>query len=256
MKNEEITDFSPLFKEIENLDSESLVVFDVDETLIVPKDKILRPSGANLVYDLTSRLGTLLTEAEQHELRSITLLQREINYTDPTVPHLFQKIKEKKIPAMALTALFPGKYGVIPLLEQWREEELKRYGIDFGLHTPFNEIVKFEEFEERSPIFYQGILCSSHYPKGIIFKKFLEKTSLRPSRVIFIDDTLTHITSVESELQTLNIPFTGFHFLGVKKEPEDVSLELAQFQFHFLLENKTWLSDEEALKRLPKKDPI
>lgn len=246
----EIIDFAPLFKEIESLDENALVIFDVDETLIVPKDKILRPSGEKLVYAFTSRLGNTLSEDEQHELRSITMLQREIHHTDPNLPLLFQMFKEKNIQSMALTALFPGQYGVIPLLEKWREDELKKYGIDFGVHTPYAETLKFEEFGERSPVFYKGILCSSHYPKGLILKSFLEKTALRPSRVIFVDDTLSHLSSVESEIQKMGIPYTGYHFLGVKKEPEDVCLEVAQFQFRFLVENKTWLSDEEAKKRM------
>lgn len=250
MKNREIVDFEPVIAQVEKLDSQALVVFDVDETLIVPKDKILRPSGEKLVYALTSRLGAVLTPEEQNELRSITLLQREISHTDPKVPLLFQTLKQKNIPAMALTALFPGQYGIIPLLEKWREEELKRHGMDFGLHSPYEETLIFEEFLERTPLFYKGILCCSHYPKGTLLKKFLEKTKLRPNHILFIDDVLSHLSSVEAEISGMGIPYTGFHYLGVKQQPEEVPLEIAQFQFKFLVENKTWISDEEAKNRL------
>lgn len=243
----EIVDFSLIIEEVEKLDSQALVVFDVDETLIIPKDRILRPCGEQYLHTLAARFGKDLSEEQHKELRSITLLQREIAYTDSSVPLLFQKMKEKNIPSIALTAMPPGKYGVIPSLEEWREEELKRSGIDFTLHSPYKNNLNFTEFGEKTPlIFHRGILCSADYPKGPALKAFLEKTNIRPSRVIFVEDKKSNLVSVENELKNMGVSYLGFHYVGAMKFNEEVSEELAQCQLKHLVMNKKWLSDREA----------
>lgn len=243
----EIADFVPLIEEIENLDSKALVVFDVDETLIIAKDKILRPAGEKYLYNLTASFGKSLNEDQHKELRSITMLQREIAHTDPSIPALFQKMQKKCIASIALTAMPSGKYGLIPSMEEWRGEELKRSGIDFTLHSPIQADINFEEFGEHNPlIFYKGMLCSSDHPKGLALKAFLQKTDIKPSKIIFVEDKRNNLDSVEEEIKKMAISYKGFHYVGALKFDEEVNEEVAKFQLHYLLKNKKWLSDDQV----------
>lgn len=248
----QITDFKILLECIDRLDEKSLVVFDIDDTLIVAKDKILCSCGESYLDALSAQLDKKLSPEIQIELQSLALLQREINHTDSHLTSLFQKLKKNNVAFMALTAMPTGKFGLIPSLEQWRNEELRRYGIDFESHSPYKGELSFDEFGNSPPLFYKGMLFTINHAKGESLKAFLLKTDVRPSQIIFVEDRPAHILSVNREMESLSIPCQSFHYVGATFSQEEVSPEVVQYQFQHLLKTKKWLSDSEVKKRLEK----
>jgi hypothetical protein len=111
--------------------------------------------------------------------------------------------------------------------------------------------VEFLEFPKDSdkqhpPLFKSGILFSSTHPKGDILRQFLDAIRWYPSHVVLIDDRIESLESVESALNAMRIPFTGYHYLAVEKLPINLDHEVAEYQFRHLEEQEIWLSDADA----------
>jgi hypothetical protein len=144
--------------------------------------------------------------------------QVESQLTDLFIPNLIQKLQDQKIPLLGFTAIdtsvIPG-IGFIPI---WRAKELKRLGINFHpITSSFPkeniEFTEFSSFRGTFPLYKDGILYSNvTASKGSVIKAFLNKIEKIPSRIIFIDDSLENLQSVELELQNLGIPYLGIHY--------------------------------------------
>lgn len=239
----------PLENEIENLDEETLVVFDVDLTLIVPQDLVLR--GRDKFWPLAKQKTSKLQDGGERCL-SLLLLQSKSQLIDPKVLDLIEALKKKNVPVMALTAIPSGKFGLIPNVEDWRIQQLASLGLHFGSTAPYAEEIHFTEFQGKGnpPIFKQGVIASGRYPKGKVLASFLRKIDWQPKRVIFIDDLINFVKSVETEMDKLGIDHTSYLYTAADELPSEFNEEFAHFRLDYLIEHDIWLSDEEAQKIL------
>jgi hypothetical protein len=80
------------------------------------------------------------------------------------------------------------------------------------------------------PLFKKGILFTNEINKGAALTAFLQTAGPAPTAIIFIDDRLDHLESVEKALAAFDpaIRYDGLHFQGDHGqyrsiEPEDFS---------------------------------
>ncbi len=237
-------------KYIDDLDENALVVFDVDYTILVPNDRILAPCGEEYCQKFMKILREMQEKGEI--LGSQVTIQAQTSLVDNKILHLLEKLKEKNIKVIALTAMSTGQFGVIPNMEQWRIEQLASLGIHLDGAFPEVDMIMLEEFEGAKglPVFKKGILASSKYPKGQVLCAFLKRMEWKPSKVLFIDDRMYFIDSVEYELEKENIPHTSFHYTAAIDSLHSLDHRLADFQFDYLLHQGKWLNDEEAKNKM------
>ncbi len=238
-------------KELRNLDENSLVVLDVDYTLIVPNDRVLLPCGEEYFQNILKKLREMGEEGEI--LGSKIALQSQVSLIDERIHHMLEFLKQKNIKVIALTAMITGKYGQIPNVEEWRVNQLRSLGIDFAWAFPQVDSVVLEEIERGEgkktlPVFKLGVLASAKYPKGQVLVAFLRQMQWKPSKIYFVDDRMEFIHSVEMELDKENIPHVSFHYTAVTDRPGQLDEQLADFQLNYLIKNGAWLDDKEALK--------
>lgn len=235
-------------KEISSLDENALVVFDVDYTLIVPNDRVLTPCGEDYFYNALDQLA--LKEEHKEHLESRILLQSKVSIIDENIMVLLRYLKEKQIKTIALTAIRSEKYGAIPDLIDWRINQLQNFGIDFDWAFPNIKSIKLANFHGKGhiPIFRKGILTSSGYPKGQVLVAFLKSIKWTPSKIIFVDDRIKYISSVEHELDKEHIEHISFHYTAATNPTHQLDKELGMFQMNYLVDNDHWLSDAEALE--------
>jgi hypothetical protein len=236
---------------LQKVTPESLVVFDIDEVLIYPENVVQLQIGSPFweasMADIEVRLGT----NTRNLLHSIMLLESRWQLTDHMIPALIQQLQSKKIKTVALTAFNRGEMGKIKALEDWRAAQLKQYGIDFSISSnlsknPF-DITKLTLIHGKLPPLYkEGILYTNQYQKGAVLKAFLEQINLHPTEIIFIDDRIHNIKSVEAFCRSANIQFTGIHDNRILNKHTVFNKSLGQYQFHHLEQNHTWLSDWQA----------
>lgn len=248
----EAPNFEAIEAELLSLDQDALVVFDVDFTLIVPEDKMLRPSGEKYLREITQEKLRGYSKEKIDELTSQVMLQSRVRLTDVKSLELLDLLQQKGIKTVALTAIRTGEYGAIPSMEDWRVQQLRRLGIDFAYSFPGVNPIVFSEFQGKgpSPAFSQGIICTVRYKKGQVLKAFLEHLNWKPSKVVFVDDRLDCLQSVETEMDLLGIPTMGFLYTAETGKNERIDEEIADFQINTLLEEGRWLSDDDAALEL------
>lgn len=235
---------------IDKADQDTLIVFDIDEVIITSKDQILHPSF--IVYRDKLYEDVIVkdhTKSEIEALSSIIFKTYETILVDENILKIFQNIYDNRLKVLALTSSPTGKLGVIEKFEDHRVDQLKRVGIDFNkfIHS-FSDVILHEMKSEcGTPLLHNGIIYTCHIDKGSVLEKILKKLDLKFKKIIFIDDRLDNLTSVESMCIKSEIDFFGFEYTAVRDSFVSPFNETrAQFQFNTLIEEGNWLSDELA----------
>lgn len=245
----EVKDLNKLEEEARNLYNSDLVLFDIDYTILSPKDVALKSCGKGLRRQFLN----VLDIKRKEYLLSITALEGEEELMDSAFPSLIQRIQKNNIPVIGLTALETGEFGKISHLEDWRIKQLKKFNIDFSsaFHA-YNPIVLSESNQRngRYPVFKNGVLFTNDQPKGPILADFLRKICWKPKKILFMDDSMEQLKSVESATQVLGIEFIGFHYIANVESTAQFDQAMGELQFKNLVENEHWLTDDEAKKGL------
>lgn len=243
-----IQSFKEIYLELDKADQDTLVIFDVDDVLITYKDVILRPSGSH--FRPTSWKN--IDQKECIFLISIMINEAQPMLIESSIPWFIKKLQTKGAKTMALTSARTGKFGVIENAEDWRLKILKQFDMDFSHAFPKNPLIYFDQVKNESdyPLFKNGILFlgDEKNTKGDLLVQFLEKMQYKPKKVIFIDDKMPHLISVETALNEAKISFQGYQYKGVEQLSEEFDEQIAEIQFKYLQKNHKWLSDSEAKK--------
>lgn len=244
----ETKNLTPIEQQIRYLTPNDLVLWDVDDTLITPGDLILQTCNRDQANALlTKHFGKKISKSDLDKVVSTMILDTQYVLIDPQSVKIIRILQQKKIPTLALTAAPMGNYGQIDDLADWRIKQLKKLGIDFTSAFPNQALITFSRLGVRSAAGYkQGVIFSSSSPKGDVLKAFLDYLHWKPQIIIFIDDNLRFLESVEKVARQLNIEFIGFHYSGALQLDSKVDPEIAEKQYIYLKEHGKWLGDQQA----------
>ena len=247
-----IASLAEIQHELDALTPDDIAVFDVDLTLIIPKDKIVRPCGFGLLRILKSEL--LLTNEQVEEYGSAAMTQLKTGLFEPIALTMVHRLQQRQVPVIALTAIRTGAFGCIPSVEGWRFNQLLDLNFDFRKAFAGNPggILLTNSAGKATSTFYNGIIASGDEPKGEALAALFENLHWRPNLVIFVDDCLDFIESVEDSMQCLGIPCKSFHYVAYEYLNETLDEEVAHFQIDHFYNTKIWLSDEQAQELLRK----
>jgi len=247
-----VHDFKEVIKVIEQANSDSLVLFDVDEVIVMDNDeyRLTHDYRKELVSDIEKRLP----EEQCKLLISVVLKNRKIRFVNSDILKIFTLLKEKNIPAMGLTKLPTGKLGIIEDMIEWRVRELTELKVNFKEFSPLNDEIIVEDFNVGygKPTLKDGIIYTAEYDKGDVLEYVLRKTNYFPKSIIFIDDIEENLLSLQKTCSKLKTNYQGFEFMGSAIVPEpDLDEQLEKIRFEILEKEYKWLTDEE-LKKLKK----
>lgn len=233
-------DFGCIVEACQGLDEKSLVLFDVDATLIVAQDAILSPRGKDLFKQL------IAGHTDRNLFREIRMKAPHKLVDSRSIAFIHHLIS-RNIPVIAFTAAQAlVKEQIIPGM--WRVEELKRYGFDFSQSFPsydYLELPKSED-QKQSPVYRQGVLYSSFHQKGDVLSAFLKHIDRRPDKVVFIDDEFVHVDSILTCMEKERIQCVGIHYTAANEIPCMLNPELARFQIEHFVKHGIWLSDDDV----------
>ena len=189
-----VSSFIPVREAIEHADSNTLVIFDVDHVLIMPTDEYTlnrHPYRQELWQAIENRIS----KEEWKELYGITASKAKWRLVDPDIVRIFTELKVKKIPTMALSSIYTGKFGVIESIEDWRVKQLHDLGLDFTTLTPIKIDLHAKEIEENDgiPVLKSGVMLTAQVDKGKMLEHVLLQTHYRPKTIIFVDDQLKNL---------------------------------------------------------------
>ena len=238
--------------QLELLDSNALVIFDVDETLIISLDKIRRKHPEEIISQFTKIYfnDRVKDIGHQEYLDSIRLKMSEQKLIESQSAEIIDKLHKKNIRVIALTHMHAGRFSTIQSMEEWRYQQLYNLAIDLTIGNPTNLILKnLPKGTISHPVFHKGILATSRScSKGQALVELLKQLNWQPSSIIFFDDYQEHVNSVYDEMKKLNIPCTAFHYRTTEIMDTSINFELAKFQYQYLFEHETWLDDNHATK--------
>lgn len=222
----------------------TLVIFDVDETLIAPVDAYLINKHMHTpeVTIFDEQLLKKYPEVKDwNELASIRLLQSTRPLIETEIVEKIRNLQNRNIPVIALTAMFTGPWGIVDAMEEWRYNHL----LSLGFQGSFTENIITFALNNRNPIFYKGILVTDMQGKGPVLDLFLNAMSYNPAHIVMFDDSLIHLESVQSECIKRGISFKGYHYKGAQLKKKTWDANIIQVQADYLVKNKRWLSDDE-----------
>jgi hypothetical protein len=140
-----------------------------------------------------------------------------------------------------------GRFGSIPLLAEYRFNQLQKLGVDF--RPSYEHMIEFNQFHglyEGFPVMYKGIILTNELPKGPILGAFIDHLDYLPTRVIFFDDNFVNVLSVGDEMRKRGIAFYGFHYRATELVSGELNGGIVQYQFDYLCDHHVWLSEEQA----------
>jgi hypothetical protein len=198
----------------------TLVIFDVDHVLIMPTDDytLSRPLYRKKLWE---KLKKKLPEEKIEYLFSIVVSKAKWKLVDNNILQIIDYLNYNKIPTIALTSLNTGKLGIIDNREDLRIKELSSVGIHFTSPFKKNKVV-IHELKGRygTPMLKEGVILTAEQDKGKVLKYILDNQKYYPKSIIFIDDKLANIRSVENLCKLQKIKFYGIHYRKVTNMPK------------------------------------
>jgi hypothetical protein len=255
------TDMFLIRQEVLKLTKDDLVTFEVKGVIFSPKDQILAHKFIPKYKQFLKQIELTKGIEEAKRLDKIVLLNYEPKLVDENIPQIIKAIQHNGTKVIALTGGYTGAISAAQTKEDLRVETLKNFGIDFSssflvTEMRFDSLIK-KRSNDLLPLYKNGILFTSRYPKGVILKIFLEKVKFEPKRIIHIDNSIKKIEDVRMFADAAGIDYLGIHYT---KAHENYSQELNQAvtdkKFEILVEQDLWISDKVAQCMITTKSSI
>ncbi len=219
-----VNDFSLFHRDVRGITSDNLVLIDLDNCLIESKSSYGHLFWFDDILEKMLAEGIALDEAVQltYPRWNDSQMHIEVFLRDEQAALQIRSLQEKGIEVVAYTHRHPS------ILEATLKQ-LQSVGVDFKESSPCVESFYLEM--SQSPLFHSGILfIHDANEKGEVLSAFLKKINRKPKKLIFIDDTLRHIKSVEGAAKSLDIEFIGYHFTYQAKEGYEYNSALAAIE--------------------------
>ncbi len=218
-----VNNFDILKSTLESSDKETLVIFDVDYTLIYPEGDLFHPDNKETLKESLKKIeDNASSESDSDRKQSEVYLNSTYSLVSPEMPLAIQSLKERNIKTIALTFLGTDPWGNINSMKDWRINQLEKLGIDFSWSFPKHKdrILKEPKIQKYGPsLFSQGVVFSANWGKDEILDKFLNYIDFKPSRIILIDDSLRHLEAISKYCKNKKIHFTGIEYSVANNKP-------------------------------------
>ena len=267
---QEITTIKQVQSELDQADKDTLIIFDVDDTLTYKASNILfqkwfrKTEVGKKFWDQLIKHG----EAQEDPLacQLHVLHKRMVDNVDqliePGVVDLIKTLQDRGLTVIALTHCITGFVGGV-LMQKLRYEKLLEVGIDFSSSFEQQDVcltnltsnrpsrsykgILLTSDTNRHPWFYKGILFTDTFAKGPVLGEFLDVMQLKPKKVIMLDDNESYLKSVQEELEKRGVMFKGFLYRGLDTLPEQaIDEKILDYQLKYLKEHDEVISDERA----------
>ncbi len=236
---------------LENINSDTLVVFDCDDVLITMPDQLFKSENRKISDKLIRKYFASHTNSFNEGL-GILLSSCERVCVNNKMPGIIKNLQKRGVKVLVLTALgAEQQYGPIKSPIKWRVDDLHKLGYHFEHSWPTlpDKILSNEsDSKGNRPFYSSGIICSGHFPKGKALKLFLEYTQIKINKIIFIDDSMSKVKSVGEIAQESHIDFLGIQYLEFNNISSGIpfSEQLASLQLKTLAQKHIWISDRKA----------
>jgi len=239
-------------------DNDTLVVFDIDETLTLPDIRfqklfIASEAGKHFWDELVKHKDSQKDPEKYLELITSKIIAKTPNQlVEPITVDIIRKLQAKGVKVIALTDAPVSSYGIDPSVPKSRWQNLNFVGIDFSASFSQEtiELTSLTSKKGLHPLYYKGIILTDMISKGECLIAFLDSIKWTPKKIIFFDDKAKKVESVRDEVEKRKIPFKGYIYKGVEKLPHVIDEAVLAEQWRHIKEHDEFISDTEACLNL------
>lgn len=227
---------------LSHINEHTLLVFDLDNTLIEPKQTLGSEQWFMNYLKQQENLGVEKKAALKKTIVHYNAIQNasDVQLVDSKTIQVFNKTKHREVSTLGLTSR--GAH-----LKEATLRQLESVGISFKIlaksgvqateHTPYP--LK----KTKHGIAHSGIIWTAGSHKGECLVEYLDHLQWKPTHVVFIDDKKDHLYNVENALQKRQIPFIGIRYGYLDAKVKAFNPQISAIQLEYF--NKI-LSDEDA----------
>jgi hypothetical protein len=189
------------------LDNTTLVLFDVDITLVYAEDIIAANDFCFPIYmDHYAKSTSSLADARALAIAAHSLAYSVANFklVSEEFKHIFPLLDKFGADYMALTARDKG-------MSAATIRQLDNVGIDMSGDHPENKM--FDLKSRPNAYFERNIIFCDNGHKGKCLTETLDKTkSALPTKIIFIDDKEKNLHQVRETSEEIGVPYLGIRY--------------------------------------------
>jgi hypothetical protein len=232
----------PIQQEIESSSKETLVLLDVGGTLLAYPDAVLHPSHEAWKYQWFQTHRPNISREERIILDRVVLgTLGSWKLLDAEWPEVIIQAQSHGVKIVAFT-----KVALDPSIRGSRAKTLQSLGIPFKNDLP--ELSKGLSYE-----YTDGIIETEHQLKGPVLEEILSSLTILPGKIIFVDDRMKQIQSVDAMCRELEISCVAFHYVPSATPPQ-LNEKIADYQLNILVHEHRWISENEALLELERRE--
>jgi FMN phosphatase YigB (HAD superfamily) len=224
---------------LQHIDKNTLVVFDLDNTLIEPHQTL--GSDQWFVYHFEKTKESLGKENRHALIKAVDDYEAvhrrsDVRLIDPHIHTVFKYIKNQDIKILGLTSRGAR-------LRESTIRQLQSVGLSFD--APWNDHDYHYPLEKakHGGNAHGGIVLTAGAHKGECLLEYLDHLDYKPTRVVFIDDRAEHLSKVKSSLESRQIPFMGIRYTYLDDKVKAFDPHVAAIQLEHL---HKIISDEDA----------
>jgi hypothetical protein len=191
------------------IDDQTLVVFDIDNTLL----ESVQTLGSDQWFDYLVDQGKRVRRwSEDRAIAEAVVIwnrvqeDTQVRPIEPDTPALIKRLQARGVRVIALTARSSGAAAVT-------ERQLRSVGIDLGRNPLPRPAVRPKQKQDTSQPWVGAILfLGENQSKGEALTTLVRSLPTPPSSVVFIDDKQRHTQSVDQAMARLKIPVIAFRY--------------------------------------------
>jgi FMN phosphatase YigB (HAD superfamily) len=216
-----------VLKYVNKVADDTLVVFDIDDTLIQSIEYIGTSLLTHQIAKKLAKNGMNFEKALDVGLNVWENLIDMLSFEkiEEDVITLFENLKVKNTKIMGLTARPPS-------VSAETHKHLISLGISFENNKPYNKKIIFDDKTH----FIDGILYIGLKNKGEKLLLFLETIKYKPKQIIFVDDSYNNVVNVNTKLNTEKISNICIHYPRTKERFCNLSQQEIDTKVFFALQ--------------------
>lgn len=214
----------------------TLVIFDIDNTLAHPTEELSSDEWFCYLVEQKMLQGYDYLTSVYYALPAAYYAQFNVplELTESTTPALIAYLIDNGIAVMALSTrtLFIAERTL---------EQLNNINIHFFMPNvdPHDLVLPMQH-----PCFYKnGILFTGNNDKGQVLTCFFNIMNYHPETVIFVDDKMKYLVSVEKALEEHDVVFYGIRYSGCDERVKIFDPAKAEAQYRELKEKNSCLTN-------------
>lgn len=203
------------------VDTDTLVILDVDYTLLQPSNPAYQHKNFQLSPEFIKSCMKTLPESSKNEFATSIATSGGGQLLEESSPAIIESFKRNGARVLVISGLLVGQWNTIPDLLDWRISTLKGVGIipsTFAIEGRV-EFTDLPSYKGKYPEYKDGVILTNGelVKKQEVLESFFKKANWRPKKIVFIDDSRPIVEDMSQYAAKQNISFLGYEYKGAKK---------------------------------------